>query len=76
MQKTLKFDDNPFALLALEVAKIDAETQEESSYSSSKSKWLTGVYSVFMEDLANLCSPKSEGILIWKGQSTQVTANK
>lgn len=59
----LKLGDSPTAPLAWEVAKLDAETWEES-YSSSESKWLTGVYSGFKEDLANLCSLKSGGISI------------
>lgn len=71
----LKLDDNPIAPLALEGAKLDAETWEES-YSSSQSKWLTGVYSGFKEDLANLCSLKSGGILIWKGQHMQVATSE
>lgn len=57
VQKTLKVVDNALAPLALEVAKIDAETQEDS-YSSPESKGLTGVYLVFKEDLGNLCSLK------------------
>lgn len=49
MQKARKLDDNPLAPLALEAAKIDAESQE-SSYSFPESKGLTGVYSGFKDD--------------------------
>lgn len=53
-------DDNPLAPLALEVAKIDAETQE-SSYSFPECKGLTGVYFV-LRTMGQ--SVHSQGVLI------------